>query len=185
MSKINRPTLVNDSGTNTDGTLFDADFWSDVFDRIDASTGTYANASGGANSGTSETVLMTKTIPANALKNNGDHLVWDFRGFTANNSNTKTIKMYLDGTAIGGTVTGTLQNIACWAMTGHIMRKTSTAYAAQELNHVSGSSPIGKVLATTFDWSVSHTLELRATGGATNDVVLETGFVRLVTNGGL
>jgi hypothetical protein len=180
MGKIQRPTLVNDSGNNSDGTI-----WSDIFDRIDIVTGAYANASGGANSGTSETVLVTKTIPANTLKTNGDHLVWDFRGFTANNANTKTIKVYIDGVATGGTVTGTLQNVLCWAMTGQIIRKTSTAYGLQELNHIAGGSPIGRVLATTFDWSASHTIELRATGGATNDVVLETGFIRLITNGGL
>ena len=33
---IVRPTITDDSGSGTDGTIFNASFWTDIFNRIDA-----------------------------------------------------------------------------------------------------------------------------------------------------
>lgn len=66
--------------------------WTPIFHRA-----LNSNTTSASNAGTTETDLMSYTLPANTLAVTGDSLEID-AGFTfANNANNKTVKLYLNG----------------------------------------------------------------------------------------
>jgi len=87
------------------------------------------NTTQAANSGTSETDLMSYTIPANVLDHDGAGIRVTAWGVTAATANNKTIKVYFDGTAALSTGASTLNNYG-WTATFLAFR---TGVGAQDL----------------------------------------------------
>lgn len=129
---------------------------------------------------TGEDDLITFTIPANTLQNNGDFIEFEMAGFIAATANNKRVRVYLDNTALFDTTALVTTTAEDWSIKGKII-KTGTGTQKCIVEWISTEA----TLLTSVDYSTSAedetaALVLKATGEATatDDIVQELLIVR-------
>ena len=111
------------------------------------------NTTSAATTGTTEQILATCTLPANALSANGKGVRITARGITAANANSKTFRVRiggLAGTLLGG-ITTTASNTAWW-VNGDVIRTGASAQAIGALavvGTVTGTNSATSAVAET------------------------------------
>lgn len=134
------------------------------------------------NVGTGEDDLMTYTVPASMLSVNTDKIIWEFSGYTANNANAKTLKVYAGATLLATVTlpisispTGYFRGIVIIARTG-----SSTQRADGQVEYWTSSTAKSAVrVATALSLTDTSTITLKLTGDATanNDIVQWTNDI--------
>ena len=147
-----------------------------------------SEASTSGNVGTGQDVLRTFTIPSgvnNEIKKVDDGYRINYRGYTANNANSKGIAVYINSTQIFSIIPG---NSAVWSIdllalasgvvtsTNQIALRSHVTYGASGI--FGGSYDISEVVDVAP--GASDTIELRAEGVANNDVVCMLSTVELL-----
>lgn len=126
-----------------------------------------------SNSGTSETDLMSYTLPANQLLNVGDRVVVEAHFSTAANANTKTLKFYF------GTYSHTQDNSTIASGANILMRFTiiktgsNTQKITREYN-TGFSSNVGNTTGTIVDTTTEVIKFTGQSGTASNDITQNT-----------
>lgn len=121
-------------------------------------------------SGSSETDLISYTLPANSLSANGKGVRVRVAGITAANSNTKTIRLYFGASVVISNDITTTPNNKSWEFEATIWRDSAST---QE--HLSRGS-VGSVLQTTayggLSATMTSTITIKVTGqgAATTDI---------------
>lgn len=137
------------------------------------------------NTGTSETVLFTYTIPANGLGVNGDRYEVQWSGvFVSSGTATRQLKAYLAGNNIFDTGALTVSLAASWEIECTIMRVSATVVRYSISMTTEGAAlaaytAVDEVTGLTL--SGTNVLELKGTAGglgaATNDIVGKLAYV--------
>lgn len=137
------------------------------------------------NSGTSETVLFTYTIPASGLGVNGDRYEVQWSGvFVSSGTATRQLKAYLAGNNIFDTGALTISLAASWEIECMIMRVSATVVRYSISMTTQGAAlaaytAVGEVTGLTL--SNTNIVELKGTAGgigaATNDIVGKLAYV--------
>lgn len=130
----------------------------------------YANGVFVANSGTTETNLHVYTVPANTLVADGDKIVYEAYGVFAATGNTKTLRLYANGTVVA-TWAPTI-NDGTWRARIVVSRRNSTnVYAAAHV-HGAATPPSAEVgiidfadIAVTFSGTFSVGITGQSSGG--------------------
>jgi len=130
-------------------------------------------------SGSSETDLHSKTIPANTLALDGDQITADFGGRFANNANSKTIKVYFGGTVIY-TAVAAFQNID-WHLRVTIIRDASGSVRTVTSGNWQSSVvntfvQLGSVGSLTFSSGI--VLKVTGQGTSNNDIEQTLSVIR-------
>lgn len=131
---------------------------------------------------TGEDDLMSYTVPASLLSVNTDEIIWLFSGYTANNANAKTLKVYAGGTLLATATlpisispTGYFQGVVVISRTG-----SSTQRANGEVEYWTSATAKSSVrIATALTLTDTSTITLKLTGEATatNDIVQWTNKI--------
>lgn len=131
------------------------------------------------NVGTGEDTIATYTIPANTLASNGDSVWFEASGLAANNSNSKTLKVYFGSAEIMAAV-DTDWGLE-WTLRGRVIRTgtaTQKAYCDFTTSAPLGTGSLagGAGINTSVTEDETGTIVLAITGEATsdNDLVVET-----------
>lgn len=90
-----------------------------------------------ASAGASETNLITYSVPANTLTNNGDRLKFRFSGRFASTANAKDMKVVWGSETILDT-SSKIVNSGAWTIEGEIIRTGNTAQTASAEFHGAG-----------------------------------------------
>lgn len=174
----------------TGGVIFDA-FGSGAgftySDRLHITNGATINVGGTLNSqytdvgnvGAGEDNLMTYTLPANTMTQDGDHIDWEM-SFTFNSTNSKNLKVYFGATNISAIVGSTAAG-AHIVIRGTIVRTSATTQksdATMVSNNalVAYNTSISSALAETL----SGTVVIKATGEGTttDDITQKTMMIK-------
>lgn len=141
----------------------------------------YASPTGSGNSGTTETTLSTYTLPGGYLNRDGQILRITAYGTSANNANTKNVRVYFGSTVcFSPQATGTGNGV--WALqVGYVVRTgPSSQIAFGRTGVTSGSNEGGNTnLITTPAENMANDIVIKVTGqssAASNDVLLK-GFI--------
>lgn len=130
---------------------------------------TYDSTEAGC-SGSSETDLISYSLPASSLSSNGDAVRVRIAGTTAANSNTKTIRLYFGASVVISNDITTAPSNKAWDFEALIFRDSSST---QEFV---ATGRVGAVLQTTAMSSLSATMsgaitiKVTGQGAATNDI---------------
>jgi hypothetical protein len=132
-----------------------------------------------SNTGTTETDLMSYTVPANTLDADNDALDFDFSYQYAPNTNSKIINVYF------GTVVVTMPSNTSGAggivrITGKIVRTSSSTLSMWGSMTSSNGATGVPFFATgsTINFGGSLVLKSTGTGGATSDITQHASMVR-------
>lgn len=134
------------------------------------------------NVGTGEDDLMSYTLPVQFFSADGQGLEVVAWGSTANNSNTKTVKLYFGGTAILTTAL-TVSQAGIWRIQATILRRSSNAqdYSAQLIQ--GGSTTLVDCESGTLAITDSAAIVVKCTGtvtdgggGVNNNDILQEGM---------
>jgi len=133
----------------------------------------YADAN---NVSTTETDLMTYTVPGNTLVNNGDKLAFTFSGIFAANANGKTITVYFGGTTVFNLFVST--SGTSWVISGTIFKDSATTYR-YNVTDIFGPSfqswRESSTAGTVTNFTGTNVFKLAATGGASSDITAQMG----------
>lgn len=134
------------------------------------------------NVGAGEDNLITFSVPANTLANNGESIWFEASGKTANNGNAKTLRVRFGTSGTSLILSSSLATSTAhrWILRGRIIRTgaaTQVGYA--ELNSSGGGSLTSASVETGLDQTLSNAISLRITGEATNnnDITCESLIV--------
>lgn len=129
---------------------------------------------------TGEDDLITFTIPANTLNNNGDQVEFDMAGVFAATANNKRVRVYIDNTLLFDTTDLTTTTAEDWSIKGIII-KTGTGTQKCIVQWLSTEA----TLLSSVDYSTvaedeTAALVLKATGEATatDDILQEVLIVK-------
>lgn len=129
---------------------------------------------------TGEDDLITFTIPANTLNNNGDQVEFDMAGIFAATANNKRVRVYIDNTLLFDTTDLTTTTAEDWSIKGTII-KTGTGTQKCIVQWLSTEA----TLLSSVDYSTvaedeTAALVLKATGEATatDDILQEVLIVK-------
>jgi len=128
-----------------------------------------------ANSGSSETDLISYSLPANSLSANGKGLRIKVVGVTAANTNVKTIRLYFGASVmISNDVTTTPSNKA-WEFEALVMRDASTTqeFVAKGTVGAANQTSVVSALAAT----VTGAITIKVTGQGTSDSDITAKFM--------
>jgi len=129
------------------------------------------NTTSVSNSSTGATDLITYSLPANSLTNDGDILEIDAWGTYAANANNKTVVLAFGGQTI--LTTGAIAaNDGTWSMKAKIIRKTDSTQEIVSEILSSNTSVIDSATRTagTQDLTTALTIRCIGTGGASSDI---------------
>lgn len=131
------------------------------------------------NVGAGEDDLMTYTLPAGTLSQDGYGIRFLMAGSTAANANNKTIKLYWDGASAGALVNGTHNNLD-WLVEGMIIRTGATAQIVHGRGQVNAG--VAYLVTTTDAATLSGAVILKLTGEATanDDIVQNLMLVEMI-----
>lgn len=141
------------------------------------------NTTAVSNSGSSETDLITYSLPANALVNNGDVLEVKAWGVYASNGNNKTLKLNFGSQTILNTG-AVAANSGSWEIKATIVRLSATT---QEISAtiISGNSTVAdSATRTAGTQTLSSNLTIKCTGQGTssNDITEYCQIIKLTPN---
>lgn len=129
---------------------------------------------------TGEDDLITFTIPADTLNNNGDQVEFDMAGIFAATANNKRVRVYIDNTLLFDTTDLTTTTAEDWSIKGTII-KTGTGTQKCIVQWLSTEA----TLLSSVDYSTvaedeTAALVLKATGEATatDDILQEVLIVK-------
>ena len=122
-----------------------------------------------------ETDLMSFTVAANTLVNNGDKLVFTFSGIFANNANSKTLRIYF-GT-IGVVLNSTIQQNIGWSVIGTIIRDSATTYryTYTQLNINDYPFTMSGNNGTVTNYTGTNTFKITGQGTSSADITGQVG----------
>lgn len=128
----------------------------------------HVDTTDGANSGSGETTLFTKTLDAGLLAADGMAIEVVGFGTTANNSNSKAIKLYFGATVVESFSFTTAQ--VDWTVYGRVVR---TGAATQKALGKGQRATSNTMTYTTPAETLSGGIEVKITGTgvSTNDIV--------------
>ena len=122
-----------------------------------------------ANTGNTETNLMTSTFPAAGLAATGDTVEILIFGTTAANGNSKTVAAYFGATKVVQSAAFTT-SAAAWRITGTITRTGATTQVACVTCFVDGATPVTTYTAPAETLSGTVTIKATGTGAANSDI---------------
>jgi len=167
---------------NTSWFTFFHDVWRAIRGGLGISIGgtISVDTTASANSGSSETTLISYSFPAN-LKGVGDELYLKAWGVFASNSNNKTIKLKFGSQTILDT--GAIAaNSGSWKIEASIIRTSATT---QEIiaSLISGNSSVAEVATRTQGTqTLSNSNDLIITGqGTSNEDITQNGLIVKLT----
>lgn len=139
----------------------------------------YINVTPVGNVGVGEDTMMSYSLPANSLSENGKAVRATVWGYTSSNANAKTIKFYF-GTELLGAYNPVANELNYWRAE-IVMTRYSAAIQAKFLN----ATIINNNLVSLADISVGSAAEdetaailIKATGqGTDNDDVVQSGMI--------
>jgi hypothetical protein len=139
---------------------------------LDVDTGSLGNV------GTGEDTIASYTVTANTLAANGDSLWFEAFGRAANNSNSKTLKVYF-GSATIVTAVDTDWGLE-WALRGRVIRTGAATQKAYVTFSTSAPIGVGSLaggagvnLALTEDLTGTVVLAITAEATADNDLICD------------
>lgn len=189
MTKIaipsSRETVLEGDIFNRSWFRFFEDIWRSISGGSDIKLGGQLNVNTGSepNSSTSETDLLSYTLSAKQLVNNGDVIEIDSWGVYAANSNNKTVKLKFGSQTILDT--GAIAaNDGSWRIKAKIIR---TANATQEIITEiisSNSSVVDSTTRTAGTQDLTTDLDIKVTGqgGASDDITNYALIINLYPN---
>ena len=133
-----------------------------------------------SNVGSGEDDLITYSMPANTLANNGESVKIDAFGTTAANGNNKTIKLYLGSTELTSATAGT-PNDQDWEIVALIIR-TGAATGKSIVEYKSNTSSDNTIdyVSLTEDFTTALTIKCTGEGVADSDIVQEALLIDLI-----
>lgn len=130
-----------------------------------------------ANSGTTPTTIASYTVPASSFSAVGDCLRASITGTFAGNANNKNVEVLFGGSLIFDTTALPFAGGA-WNVEVEIYYTASSAQRCV-VKWMSGNSTLSIDVtynALALSWASNQTLSVRATGGATNDIIARTAI---------
>jgi hypothetical protein len=126
------------------------------------------NVTAVGNVGGGEDDLMSYSLPANSLSAAGKGVRITASGTTANNSNPKTVKLYMGGTEIG-TLALTVSQVNAWRFCGEVIFRGTTLYNAAIQVSQGGTTKQANEIATTLSGpDPTGALIIKCTGTVTD-----------------
>lgn len=116
------------------------------------------------------------SLPANALRRDGQSLRLTAFGTVGTNSNTKTIALRFGGTALNASATGTTSNGA-WIMRANIVRKSSATEQAMCDGYAFAAALAPVNTALTADLTAAVVIDVLGTNGSAAADVTLNGFL--------
>lgn len=112
------------------------------------------------------------SLPADALRRNGQSLRITAFGTVGTNANTKTIALRFGGTALNASATGTTSNGA-WLMRANVVRNTASTQQAMCDGYAFAAALAPVNTALTKDLTAAQVIDVLGTNGsASADVTL-------------
>lgn len=130
--------------------------------------------------GTGEDTLITFTIPANVLSENGARLVGEFSGTSAANADNRTVKLHFGATAFFTSGVYNLNALQAWKVIFTVMRLTATTQRCTAAFWTAGGGLSAYFTAnTTAAETLSGAVVLKCTGEAVSngDIVNTDAYV--------
>lgn len=142
-----------------------------------------ANTTFASNSGAGETDLITYSLPADTLVNNGDVLEVKAWGTYAANGNNKTIKLKFGSQTILDTG-AVAANSGSWEINATIVCKSSTTQEISATIISANSSVSDSATRTAGTQTLSSDLTIKCTGQGTssNDITEYCQIIKLTPN---
>lgn len=141
------------------------------------------NTAQAANSGAGETDLITYSLGANSLVNNGDILEIEAWGIYAANANNKTVKLVFGSQTI--LTTGAIAaNDGSWKINATIIRESATTQEIVTQIISSNSSVADSTTRTagTQDLATALTIKCTGTGTSSSDIIQYALKINLTPN---
>jgi hypothetical protein len=144
-------------------------------------TGAYQSQTAVGNITTGEDDLMSTTIPANTLTEVGDRVMIRAWGTTANNANTKTIKLYF-GSATVVSQALTASQVGKWLIEAIVCRVSLNVQEAHALivesigTTLAAAKHAQEITALTATETASITVKCTGTSSASTDDIVQEGF---------
>lgn len=133
------------------------------------------------NVSTTETDLISYTLPANRIYENGQTIEITVWGTTAANANGKQGKLYIGGVVVLDS-TSLAANNKSWFMKATLIRTTATAGIAMAEGSFNGAAiqpvHIGVTVAST-GWDAAQIIKVTGTGAASNDILQKGLYVKV------
>jgi len=131
----------------------------------------YADAN---NVSTTETDLMTYTVPANTLVNNGDKMSFRFSGIYGGTANSKSLKIYF-GLLVVNLGTSTLSG-GSWIVNGTIIKTGATTFRINiSETRDTPSQAYSYTSGTVSNYTGTNIFKITGTGGESSDVTAQIG----------
>lgn len=130
---------------------------------------------------TTETDLLTFSVPGSTLAATGEALDFVGQGYFAANGNTKTLKLYLGASSV--TVASGAYNSGRWEVRARIVRTGAATQVVPYVVSINGQYPVmgtGTLATMAATLSSANTVKLTGQGGATGDIVQEYLAVGLI-----
>lgn len=135
----------------------------------------------GTAANTTETDLWAYTMPAATLDANGEGVRITVFGTTANNTNSKTVRVYFGATAF--TVLSTTSAAVSWRAVIEVIRTGATAQVGTGMSLAGGAIAMTTPVLTPSD-DTAAAIVLKVTGqngtSAANDIVFRGATVELI-----
>ena len=137
----------------------------------------------GNNVSSTETDLMTYTVPANTLVNNGDKLSFTFGGIFGSVANSKTLRVYFGTTSV---VLNSITEVNVgWQITGTIIKDSATTYrftiVQTNINYypytMSGTS------GTVTNYTGTNVFKITGQGTSSSDLTAQMGTLQFIPAG--
>lgn len=141
------------------------------------------NTTAASNASTGETDLISYTLPANTLVNDGDSLEVQAWGTYAANGNNKTVKLKFGSQTILDT--GAIAaNGGSWSIKANIIRTSATTQEiiTEILSSNSSVADSATRTAATQTLSDANIIKCTGTGGASNDITEYSLIIKLTPN---
>lgn len=132
----------------------------------------YAAFGSAANTGTGETALLSKTMPASDLANINDGYEIVATGSFAATANAKQVKITFGATTIADSGSVVLNN-GRWRITARVFRNTSTAQVSVSFGMTTLSGLVSFSSTTTPAEILANPIAIvvTGTGGASSDII--------------
>lgn len=138
------------------------------------------NTTSASNSGSGETDLISYTLPADTLVNDGDEVIIKVSGKYAANANNKTVKLYFGNQVIFNTGAVAANNTG-WVINATIVRTSATTQEI-EASAIFNNSASATRTAGTQTLSSSNVIKCTGQGSANNDITQYISITKLTPN---
>jgi hypothetical protein len=135
------------------------------------------------NVSSTETDLMTYTVPANTLVNNGDKLTFTFSGIFGNVANNKKLTIYFGNSS--ALLNTTIETTIGWSVTGTIIKDSATnyRYTYTQLNINNYPYTMSGNSGTVTNYTGTNVFKITAEGTSSADITGQMGTLQFIPAG--